>query len=63
MKRNLNIFPVKVRVLSHYIPRMILSHKNWDYKNHFQAELVDYLQASQVNKAKNKNRPRTLDGI
>ena len=63
MKRNLNIFPVKVGVLSHYIPRMILSHKNWDYKNHFQAELVDYLQASQVNKAKNKNRPRTLDGI
>ena len=61
--RDLNIFPAKGGVSDHYIPHIILSHRNQDYNKHFQFEFSAYVQASKANDPNNTNHPRTLDGI
>ena len=63
MTKILNVFTAKGGVSSHYIPHITMSQVNCYYKKHYQVELGAYVQASQVNDPKNKNRPRTLDGI
>ena len=60
--QNLN-FSSKLGVSAHYIPHMILAQRNWDYNKNFRVEFCFYVQASQANDTKNKNRPRTLDRI
>ena len=60
--QNLNLFLAKGGVPSHYIPHIILSHRNWDYSIHCQVGLCVYVYASQVNYPKNTNFLRTLDG-
>ena len=61
--QNLNIFPTKRGVLSHYSPHMIVSQSNWGYNKHWHAEFGAYVNSSQVNDPKNTDLPRTLDGI
>ena len=63
MTQNLNPPPSKWGVWAHYSLCMLISHRNWDYNKHLQVEFGTYVQASQANDPKNKNRPRTLDGI
>ena len=59
----LNVFPSKGGVSGNHIPPMILSQSHCYYNKHFQVEFIAYVQASQFNDKKKKNRPRTLDGI
>eukprot|EP00980_Cylindrotheca_fusiformis_P014978 scaffold4100_cov63-Cylindrotheca_fusiformis.AAC.1 len=61
--RNINMFPAKGGISSHYSPHMILSHRNIDFKKHCQIEFGSYVQASQENDPTNTNRARTIDGI
>ena len=61
--QNLDFFPTKEVVSSHYIQHMILSQSNLEYNKHFQVEFGAYVQASQVNDPNNTNNHRTLDGI
>ena len=63
MMRNLDLFPAKGGVLDHYIPHMIMSQYNWDYKKNFQVEFGAYVKASQVNDPNNNNFPSTLGRI
>ena len=32
LTQNFNMFPAKGEVSAHYIPHMIMSQRNWDYK-------------------------------
>eukprot|EP00980_Cylindrotheca_fusiformis_P023601 scaffold10669_cov67-Cylindrotheca_fusiformis.AAC.1 len=59
--RNINMFPAKGGISSHYSPHMILSHRNIDFKKHCQIEFGSYVQASQENDPTNTNHARTID--
>ena len=62
--KNLNLFPAKGVVSSHYSPHMILSQRNLDYKKFCQIEFGAYVQDVQDNGMdKNTNKPRTIDAI
>ena len=59
----LNLFPVKGGVSSHYIPHMLLNQTNWDYKKDYTVPFWSYVgvQASNLKTMKsNSNVIRTL---
>ena len=62
--KKLNFFPPKGGISQYYGPRIILHQSNLDYKNHFQYEFGQFVQAHNDNPTtKNTTAPRTLDCI
>ena len=59
----LNLFPVKEVVSKYYFLRMIIGRKQLDYKNRFESEFGECVEASQVNTPGNNNLPQMVSSI
>ena len=59
----LNLFPVKGGISSHYSPHVIMSNTDWDYKKHCQVPFGGYVQAINEPDPSNTMTARTIDAI
>ena len=62
-KKQMNLFPVKIRVSKYLSPHVIMSDRNQDFNKHFQIPFGAYVQVSKYNNPINTNSSITLDSI